>query len=195
MNAGKESEIRLSVRGAITKLATGNVFTLADLFGKLPDRSADCGRARTILKRLVAGGIINASEYGGPGEPKIYQAKNVAELKRIETDEFELSRLIWPGRTPPRPTSPELANALKTLMEPDEPAEPTPPAPVQPVAEQSPEQSPEILPTILKLLGAAIENIIYMREKIDRLDAKVSALDSVACSHCGHPEAHRAPIE
>lgn len=182
MNANREIEIRHSVRAAITKLTAGSVYTLTDLFGKLRDGSADYGRALTILKRLVAGGLVIASERNKISEPKLYQAKNVAELERITSDEFELSRLIWPGRTPPKPVSGELVHALKALENVEMPA-PAPPAP---------SHEPEILPTILKLLGAAIENLIYIREKVDGIESKIDALDSVGCSHCTNREAHCA---
>lgn len=183
MNANRESEIRSSVRGAVTKLATGSVSTLTDLFGKITTGSADYGRALTVLKRLVDGMLIIASERGAPGEPRLYQARNPAELQRIASDEFELSRLIWPGRTPPKRVSVELIRALKV----PENVEDGPIAAGQ-FKQPTPTPEPtnnETIAGILKLLGAVVENVIYIREKID-------ALDSVACSHCEYPEAHRA---
>lgn len=174
MNSVQENEVRALVRAALLKLADSvtATFTRADLFG---DGRDGYTRNTKILERLVAGGLIDV-QYGKIGESAIYAGKNLVELRKAAGDDFELSRLIWPGRTPPKPMNMQPPHALSSL----ETTAPT--APITSNSSNEPTKD-EVNGMILKMLAAIVENVIYLRERVD-------ALDSVACSHCSNVTAH-----
>lgn len=167
MNAAREQAAKEQIKQGLLKLASSGICTRIEAFGRIPDRTSDYMRISRVLEKLSSDGIIESTDTK-PGEPKLHEALDAAKLRAIANDDLELVRLIWPGRTGPR-------------------------APIQdPATTEAPtEQTTEALPSrdsiteaMLKMLVALTENVIYLREQVD-------ALNSVACSHCTNPEAHR----
>lgn len=167
MNLAKEATVRATVKSVLLKLSDGRTWTRGALFGRTT--ASDEERSRRILGELARRGLVKSAQLKG-GEPKLHEAIDAGKLAALAHDESELSRLIWPGRS--RLAAPELQAAYDSLAE----ASLAPPS--------APVPTDEKLDTILRLVAALTENVIYLREKVD-------ALNSVACSHCNEPEAHR----
>lgn len=162
MTPAKEVAVRANVKEALFKLASGNSFTRNDLFGK--GTPGEVERTYRLLKRLADQDlIISGRTSDKPGEQLLHQAKNAAKLTAIANDDVELSRLIWPGRTPGGP--------LELVSQSVESVPSTPEATsVEPSLEEK-------IDAILKICMALVDNVLHLHKKIDGINTQKTSAE------------------
>jgi hypothetical protein len=167
-----EEKARLDlVRVGLKKFAQAIPLTLREVFG-LDANPAYRGMERKVLAELVEMGVLSKTESAVVGQPVRFTLKNAKELERIVMDDVALAGVIWPSTRVP-----DLPPGQGTLALPTPPTEP-PPFIAPEVVEDSIDNLSveEKMDTMIGLFMNAMESMIYMREKIDKMEAKVNKL-------------------
>lgn len=158
-----EEKARLElIREGLKHFASGEAVTLRDCFADSNPKYRTM--ERKVVTALVERGVLDKLSAVGVGQQTRYQLKNAQELVRIVGNDIEVADLIWPGSKEPE-VPPEL------------PIEEPPPE-TDPVTEQPPDAAPPVDPMerMIVLFTAAMQSIIYMRDKIDAMEKKVDRL-------------------
>ena len=123
---------------------------------------------REVIGRFVDRSLVQISGYGRGRELRV-PPESVTAVQEIIADDRKLSLMLWPSEgvpsSPPLPPSP--------------PPPPTPeeqqelflanPPPIDELKQPPPGSSPEVIQAwIFTLLHAQTENLIYLRERIDK---------------------------
>ena len=200
MTPAEEKARLASVQLALELLLARGPQTRAELFGKTKD-SATSTFQRRVLHSLEQQGLVYKADAGTPPTTKVH-LKNRKKAQYVLDNPSELAGIMWPSSKPAPP--PELVNPPPSVPPPaltPAPAVPPPvqPAPQEPIvisvddeespqemelrAEQAPVLAPvsdpsikELLERLLVVMDAACQSIIYTREKVDAMEAKINYL-------------------
>lgn len=149
-----ENMLRLLMRNPARR------FTRRKLFGT----KHQAWQARA-LKELCDTDVIKRS---GPHNNPTYHVKGQANIDALVEDEIEISGLAWPNMR----TTQEKTTQPEPVLESPPPVEPDGSDDDQDDGSELADPH-KIAQITIKLLGAVMENLIYLREKIESLDSNV----------------------
>lgn len=155
----------------LLELPSGSSISLRGLFG------VDMSRltwTRVLIRRVIDLGLIELAQPQGPserGRPRLFLAPT-PELERYTQDDTLLSDLIWPHRGADHIEDSEIDDAapqpLGSSEMPGADADPTEDAPLE-----------EVVKATLKICYATLENVAYMRTRIEAIEKTLKDLNEV----------------
>lgn len=170
----------------LLELPSGSSISLRGLFG------VDMSRltwTRVLIRRVIDLGLIELAQPQGPserGRPRLFLAPT-AELERYTQDDALLSDLIWPHRGADHMFDPGMIQPSYRGHIEDSEIDDAAPQPLEgssemPGADADPtEDAPleEVVKATLKICYATLENVAYMRTRIEAIEKTLKDLNEV----------------
>lgn len=168
MSTHQNQQQRLQEVGdALLNLSSGKRLSRREIFSDSPRK----GWHNHFLERLIAEELILKYTTSGNHQDTTYEAVDGVWFESLTSDTVRLAEWYFRRGIVPE-TSPVLRENDKFEVTPVEP-----PGEIEQVAEAGPEQT--LQQKILDTLVLCAENIVYMRDRLEALHAKVDALTGV----------------
>lgn len=165
----KQQQERVEIaRNALIRLRSGRAFRRRDLFDH-PDYDVpvDARWVTTLIVRMREQGIVRSVVSPGKNFSE-YSAVDPESLERFLSDDAQVSKLLWPSTAVLEDLQTELVAAEQGPTAVDQGSS----------AETAPDAGEgDVSGLTIKLLGAMLENTIFLREQMAAMEAKVNAWD------------------
>lgn len=156
-----EQRMRVKITSlALKKFASGRPLTRKEAFEShdLPQTTQARIWHAKVIKNMEQAGLVETIQGRRPRFDVTYRGVDASALLEIAGDRLRCAELIWP-----KVTVDDMSQGEEEAIVQE---------PVTELTEQSTAPIGETLDnaTIIKLLAATIENVIYIREKVDKLE-------------------------
>lgn len=162
-------------RSALKKLHTRQAHYRRELFAGNSKESLNVTWQYRLLRRMTEYGLIQQITNGSNPNTTRYIVQDDADLSRFLDNDRELTKLLWPNSYAEQlplfegENESDLAGAgLYVVPGGADMPEPAP--------EEAEPEAADIASANLKLLYGAVQNMIYIREKIEKLETTVESI-------------------